>query len=89
MVEDLQLETVVAARSTFSPVGSRGEKGETTNAGCPQPHLIRPFTHIWLHVYTYEVSPHFDTYIQEGLHRGGMTPAMAPRVPVITEDVRV
>ena len=29
------------------------------------------------------------TGIQGGLHRGGMTPALAPRMPVVTEDVYV
>ena len=26
-------------------------------------------------------------FIQGGLRRGGLTPALAPRMPVITEDV--
>ena len=48
MVEASQLETAVAARSSLSPAGLRGEKGEIHNAECPSaPPQIRVYVLIY------------------------------------------
>ena len=68
-------------------------RANTTPNGGPQFELQRLRLKTWskfdFSIAEMTQSTYLYMYLQGGLRRGGLTPAMAPRMPVLTEDVRV